>query len=92
MLYLRSVGEVSRQDIVDAFDLSVEDQEQLDRLITYYQGLSVEDKIRFGDRLHSGVICLQAGLITKAKLRDLLALNDPPAVRTLWSRVRNLFP
>ena len=73
--YFWALGEITRQNVVDAFNLSTEDQVQLDQLQTYYQGLNTADKQEFHSRLEAAGMLLEGEHITKAFYKNLLGLT-----------------
>ncbi len=68
-------GEVTRSNVINAFNLDSEDEVQLDQLSTYYQNLPVEEKRMFHSNLEAAGILLEQELIDKSKYKSLLGLS-----------------
>lgn len=73
-VYFWAKGDITRQNVIDAFNLDTTDEIQLDELSTFYTELSIEDKQEFHSRLEGAGILLESGLITKTKYKSLLGL------------------
>ena len=73
-LYMWSLGEITRQNVIDAFNLTVTDEIQLDQLAVYYTGLSAADKQEYHSRVEAAGILAEGAYITKAKYQSLLGL------------------
>ena len=67
-------GDVTRQNVIDSFNMTVEDEVQLDQLEAHYISLSVDDRRTFHADLESAGILAEGGLITKALYETLLGL------------------
>lgn len=74
-LYFWAKGDITRQNVIDAFSLSATDETQLDQLSTFYTGLSTDDKQEFRERLEAAGMLLGSGLITKTKYKSLLGIT-----------------
>lgn len=74
-VYFWAKGEITRQNVIDAFNLDATDEVQLDQLSTYYTGLSDADKQEFHSRMEAAGSLLETGLITKTKYQNLLGLT-----------------
>jgi hypothetical protein len=72
--YFWAKGDLTRQNLVDGFNLDATDQIQLDELSVYYGTLSAEDKQEFHSRVEASCNLLELGLITKAKFKSLLGM------------------
>jgi hypothetical protein len=70
-----SKGDVTRQNVIDAFGLDSTDQVQLDLLRDHYLSLSAEEKLSYHSDLEAAGILLESGLITKIKYASLLGLT-----------------
>ncbi|MHC4508016.1 MAG: hypothetical protein ACYTAO_03530 [Planctomycetota bacterium] len=66
--------DITRQNVIDAFGLTASDETQLDELKAHYQGMSVDDRRVFHSDLEAAGVLLEAGLIPKAKYKNLLGL------------------
>ena len=67
-------GEITKANIISKFNLDAEAQAQLDKIVTFYQGLSADEQSEFRDRFESSGILLETGLITKAQFISLLGI------------------
>lgn len=74
-LWFFSKGQVNRTQIVNAFNLTVDDQIQLDQLIAHFQGLTVEEKSEFHSNLESAGTLAEEGLISQTLYRSFLGLT-----------------
>jgi hypothetical protein len=74
-VYFWAKGDITRQNVIDGFNLSATDETQLDQLSTFYTGLSAEDKQEFHSRMEAAGSLLETGRITKAFYRGLLGLT-----------------
>jgi hypothetical protein len=74
-MYFWALGEITRQDVIDAFSLEATDETQLDELASYYTGLSADEKAQFFDRLFNACVLLREGHITRNKFKSLLGLS-----------------
>lgn len=74
-VYLWSRGVLTRNQIVNAFSLSVDDQVQLDQLATFYGTLNNTEKGLFFGRLESLNILREEGYITTQEYKNLLGLT-----------------
>lgn len=74
-MYFWAKGEITRQNVVNAFNLSATDEIQLDELADYYTGLSTEDRQEFHSRLEAAGILLEGGHLTKSQYGNLLGLT-----------------
>ncbi len=68
-------GDITRVQVIAAFDLSATDEVQMDQLITHYQSLSAEDKRAFHSDLESGGVLAEQGLISRTQYKALLGLT-----------------
>jgi hypothetical protein len=64
-------GEVTRAQIVTAFNLSAEDETELDALISAGQAMPAAERFKFSQALHDVLLLGEAGYhyTTKAELR-----------------------
>lgn len=74
-MYLLSIGEITRQGVINYFSMDAEDEVQLDQLISYYQSLSPEDQKVFHSRLEACNVALQVGAVDKAKYMSMLGMS-----------------
>ena len=73
-LWFWAKGDVTRSQVIAAFNMTTEDEIQLDKLRTYYIGLSAEDKKAFHSDVEAAGILAESGLISKTKYKALLGL------------------
>lgn len=73
-VFFWTVGEVTRAEVIAAFEVTLTQETQLDALQTYYGTLSATDKLMFRDRLESALILLEGGKINQTKFKSLLGL------------------
>ena len=74
-LWFWAKGDITRQNVVDTFNMTAGDETQLDQLATHYSGLSAGDKRAFHSDVEAAGILAEGGLITKAKYKSLLGLT-----------------
>ena len=74
-VYLWGQGVVTRNQIVNALSLSVDDQLQLDQLKTHYDGLTNAKKDAFHGKLEALGILLEMGYITPTFYKNQLGLT-----------------
>ena len=74
-VYLWGQGIVTREQIVTALGLTVEDQVQFDQMKTHYDGLTTAKKGDFHGTLEALGILLEMGYITKAFYKTQLGLT-----------------
>lgn len=74
-LYFWAKGEVTRAQVVTAFNLTTEDEVQLDQLIAFYQGLSTADKQEFHSRVEAAGVLAENGMITKTLYLQFLGMS-----------------
>ena len=68
-------GDITQQNVVDAFTLTAEDEVQLDQLRTHYQNLGANQKLHFHSDLEAAGMLLEGGKLTKAQYKNLLGLS-----------------
>jgi len=73
-LWFFAQGQVTRSQVVTAFNMDAIDEVQLDELITYYQALSNQDKRKFHSDIEAAGILAESGLITKALYKSFLGM------------------
>ncbi len=66
---LKTVAEIKTM-----FNMSTEDEVQMDLLVAHYQGLSASDKELFPELLERTLIFLSNGLITKSEAKSLMGM------------------
>ncbi len=71
-----STGRKTRADIVAAFNLTVDDEVQLDELAAEYTSRSAAGKERFHSDLEAAGMLLENQLATKAEYRALFGLTE----------------
>ena len=68
-------GDFTRAQIVTAYNMTVEDEVQLDQLIIHFQGLTPGKKAKFHNDLEAAGNLLEDGKITSAQYLNLLGLS-----------------
>ena len=68
-------GDLTRAQVIAAFNLTTQDEVQLDQLLVHYQGLSTQEKRAFHSDVEAAGILAEDGLITKAQYKALLGLT-----------------
>ncbi len=74
-LWYFAKGSITRADVVAAFDMTTDDEIQLDQISTHYAGLSAADKRAFHSDVEAAGILAEGEYITKAKYKTLLGLT-----------------
>lgn len=74
-LWFWSKGQLTKDQIVSAFNLNTTDQIQLDQLVTHYNGLTSTQKMEFHSDVEAAGILAEGGRITKAMYRAFLGLS-----------------
>jgi hypothetical protein len=74
-IYLVTRGIVTRQQLVDRFGLTPQDEVQLDQLAVHYSGLNAENKAAFHGRFESLNILREEEYITLVEYKNLLGLT-----------------
>ena len=74
-LFLWATGKITRTNVVDAFNLTVGDQVQLDQLSSHYTSLSSNEKREFHGRVESVSILLENGLLIKSQAKTLFGMT-----------------
>lgn len=67
-------GEITKANIITKFKLDIDAQAQLDKIVTFYQGLSADEQSEFRDRFESAGILLETKIITKQQFISLLGI------------------
>ena len=70
-----ATGRITRQDVIDTFNMTTDDEIQLDQLATYYAGLSDADKRAFHSDVEAAGVLAEVAFITKAQYKTLLGLT-----------------
>lgn len=68
-------GELTRAQVVAAFNMTAADEVQLDELQTFYTSRTADEKLHFHSDLEAAGILAEQGLITKTKYKSLLGLT-----------------
>ncbi len=74
-MYFWAKGDITRQNVIDAFNLDATDEIQLDELSTFYTGLSTDDKQEFHSRVEAAGILLEGRHLTKTQYKNLLGMT-----------------
>lgn len=68
----RAEGKLTDQQVIDAFNLTADDQTEMAAIVSHYSGLNTSAKVGYLWELERVFILCEAGLYTKAKaLSDL---------------------
>lgn len=70
-----ATGKLTRQNVIDAFQLMTEDEVQLDMLESHYTGLTPGERRSFHSDVEAAGNLAQLKLITKAQYKALLGLT-----------------
>lgn len=73
-LSLWSIGAITKQQIIDRFELDSSDQANLDSLETHYNGLTAAEKNAFKNKLESVLILREEGYLSDEETITLLGL------------------
>ena len=68
-------GDITRAQVIAAFNMTAGDEVQLDELADHYQALSPQDKRAFHSDLEAAGILAEEELITKTQYKALLGLT-----------------
>jgi hypothetical protein len=74
-LWFWARGEVTRAQVISAFNMTTEDEVQLDELKAHYDGLPTNEKTRFHSDLEAAGVLAETGLITKTLYKSFLGLT-----------------
>ena len=74
-VWLWARGEITRADVVSSFDMTAEDEVQLDQLQAFYVAQSNLEKRTFHSTLEAAGILAEEGLITKTFYLGLFTLT-----------------
>lgn len=74
-LYLYSLGEFTRQNIIDGLELEASDEAQLDNVLAYIDGLTASDKLAFHGRIEACNVLLEQGKITTNKYKSMIGIS-----------------
>lgn len=72
---LFSSGDFTKAQVVNGLGLTPDDEIQLDKLITFYNGLTTQKKQVFKNKLESVLILFESGDLTQNQVINLLGLN-----------------
>jgi hypothetical protein len=72
---LWATGDITRQNIIDSWTLTAEDQSDLTKLENFYSGLTNNGKIAFKNKLESVLILYEEDRLTRQQVINLLGLN-----------------
>ena len=73
-LWFWAKGDITRSQVIAAFNMTTDDEVQLDQLQAHYESLSTQNKKSFHSDVEAAGILAESGLITKAVYRSLLGL------------------
>lgn len=76
MIYLWKRGEITRNKVVNEFGLNGAEQNQLDDIGIHYDYLNSEAQATYRGLVEGALIAYEAGHITKAKVRNILGMNE----------------
>jgi hypothetical protein len=68
-------GDLTRAQVIAAFEMTAADEVQLDELETHYQSLTADQKLHFHSDLEGAGVLAEQGFITKTKYKALLGLT-----------------
>jgi hypothetical protein len=68
-------GDITRAQVVSAFEMTTDDEIQLDELEAHYISLSVDDRRSFHSDLEGAGVLAEQGFITKVQYKSLLGLT-----------------
>ncbi len=74
-VYFWAKGDITRQNVIDGFNLDATDEIQLDQLQTHYLSLPPNDRRAFLSDFWGATMLLDAGKITKAQFASLMGLS-----------------
>ena len=73
-LALWALGDITRQNIIDAFNLDASDQSDLTKLENFYNSLTTNGKIAWKSKLESVLVLFEEGKLTRQQVINLLGL------------------
>ena len=68
-------GDITRAQMIAAFNLSATDEIQMDQLIAHYQGMSTQEKRSFHSDLEAAGVLAEQGLLSRNQYKSLLGLT-----------------
>ncbi len=74
-LYLWALGDITRTQVINAFQLTAAEDAQLDQLQTQFTGLTNLQKVEFYIRFDSATRLYVNGLMTSSQYKTLLSLT-----------------
>lgn len=73
--YYWTLGDLTRAQIVAAFEIQPDEEVHLDQLQEFYVSLSVEERRTFHSRLEAALVLLEGGHIPQSTFKSLLGLT-----------------
>lgn len=74
-LWFLSQGTITRATVVSMFNMTTEDEVQLDEMADYYAGLSTSNKRSYHSDVEAAGILAESGYLTQAQYKTLLGLT-----------------